>query len=463
MDTMYPYQALCKVSPAAEDEILVAACGPNLISARLGNANDAHHVISRWPASSESDQSTSNGTEPQNKKRKLEQTSTTHHDVTLLTPAPDQQHIVAVTGVDKCIRVFSLVEGVLMELSQRCMPKRPCAIQITDDSETIICGDKFGDVYSLPLHPPANDTNGGTNGAETAQAQALSGQRVYEPTATELTVHTKRNLKALQEQLKAKGKLIKSTREPSAFEHKLLLGHVSMLTDMQLVTVEAADKSRRYIVTCDRDEHIRISRGIPQTHITESYCLGHTEFVHRIRRIPGSRLLVSGGGDNWLGVWDWSTGQLLARKDLQLVRGGHENDKKPIAVSNIWMLSIGDSSLILIACEGVDALAYIDASDLESPESKISVVDTSEQGHIFDIVDLGSGGFIVSSHRKRLEQWRAVKDGVQWSLRPDTDASTKYDELNNVNVPGPGQADLEGLLHGVERLRKRENEAEQDE
>lgn len=56
----------------------------------------------------------------------------------------------------------------------------------------------------------------------------------------------------------------------SGFEHKLLLGHVSMLTDIALVVLNG----RNYIITADRDEHIRISRGIPQSHIIEGFCLG---------------------------------------------------------------------------------------------------------------------------------------------------------------------------------------------
>ena len=95
-------------------------------------------------------------------------------------------------------------------------------------------------------------------------------------------------------------------KETPRFKHELLLGHVSMLTDIASATVG----SRSYIVTADRDEHIRVSRGIPQAHIIEGFCQGHEEFVSRLC-FTKSRHLVSGGGDAYLYVWDWLFYRLL--------------------------------------------------------------------------------------------------------------------------------------------------------
>lgn len=47
---------------------------------------------------------------------------------------------------------------------------------------------------------------------------------------------------------------------------KLLLGHLSIVTDM--LSLE------NYLVTCDRDEKIRVSL-IPRTFLVHSWCLGH--------------------------------------------------------------------------------------------------------------------------------------------------------------------------------------------
>jgi WD40 repeat protein len=80
----------------------------------------------------------------------------------------------------------------------------------------------------------------------------------------------------------------------------------------------AASEGRKYIITADRDEHIRISRGIPQAHIIEGFCLGHTDFITRLC-VPENRphLLVSGGGDDEIVLWDWRNGQIVSKGDLK--------------------------------------------------------------------------------------------------------------------------------------------------
>src|ERR1700742_3377191 len=119
------------------------------------------------------------------------------------------------------------------------MPKRVCAIVLTPDEKNILVGDKFGDVYLLPLHP----TEGWTPPASKEDRQ----QRPFTPSATELTVHTKGNLEALKQQRQQKPSQPK--KEGPLFEHKLLLGHVSLLTDVAITEIPAGLKTRQYILT----------------------------------------------------------------------------------------------------------------------------------------------------------------------------------------------------------------------
>src|SRR4051794_33289903 len=114
------------------------------------------------------------------------------------------------------------------------MPKRPCAIAVTDDDCTIIAADKFGDVYSLPIL--VSDSGNQDIAEPFAQKSNSSTSKPFVPAANDLTVHSQRNLKALENQKRQTNK--PSEKSEPSFEHKLLLGHVSMLTDLALVTLE---------------------------------------------------------------------------------------------------------------------------------------------------------------------------------------------------------------------------------
>ena len=236
----HPFQCIATVRPLKSNpisnEFLLAACGPKLVSVCLTTGI----IAAEWTAAVKPGQeagpagSLNGGDENEerpSKKQKTMPAQATLPNVMKLTISPDHRHAVAVTD-DKCVRVFQVQEdGKLVELSQRFMPKRPCAIQVLPDNLTILCGDKFGDVYSLPLirelQQQGTNISSGPEESESMTARA----KPFKPTATNLTVHTQRNRKALQAQLNQKNQSSKQ-KEPLKFEHRLLLGHVSMLTDL---------------------------------------------------------------------------------------------------------------------------------------------------------------------------------------------------------------------------------------
>ena len=206
----------------------------------------------------------------------------------------------------------------LLLMKTRVMPKRPCAVVLTPDESTLLCADKFGDVYSLPLmgqtYEPvicsADDKQGLENGPNANPSKA------FVPSASSLTVHTKGNREALRQQQKIKNP--KAEKKPLNFDHQLLLGHVSLLTDVACVSISSSNKTRNYILSSDRDEHIRVSRGIPQAHIIEGYCLGHTGFISKLCIPPAQpHLLISGGGDESVLLWDWHSGKIRQKLDLR--------------------------------------------------------------------------------------------------------------------------------------------------
>jgi tRNA (guanine-N(7)-)-methyltransferase subunit TRM82 len=219
------------------------------------------------------------------------------------------------------------------------MSRKPSSIALTADDSTILCADKFGDVYALPLLPSPDDVQPEAPAPVVEEPE----DKDFTPSATVLTVHSGRNRKTLEEQLKKKAKGPLKTKDAMTFRHDLLLGHVSMLTDLASAKVDG----RNYIITADRDEHIRISRGVPQAHIIEGFCFGHEEFVSRLC-MTRSGLLVSGGGDAQLFVWDWQNYQLVKGLTLRDTALQHLKSRSElasyiaddasfrIAVSGIW-------------------------------------------------------------------------------------------------------------------------------
>jgi tRNA (guanine-N(7)-)-methyltransferase subunit TRM82 len=246
------------------------------------------------------------------------------------------------------------------------MPKRPCAIAMTVDDATIVCADKFGDVYSLPLliSTCSKDLQQAEEQTQ-ASLKDTGPPKRFIPAANDLTVHSIRNRKTLQNQMRQTQH--KSEKQEPDFERNLLLGHVSMLTDIALV----ARNGRSYIITADRDEHIRISRGIPQAHITEGYCMGHKSFVSRLC-LPTTRsnILISGGGDDEIYIWDWLHGKLLHSIDLRshareivhdssksngtIENNGNVSEHPKLAVSSISHVVKGPGQqhdTVIVTCE----------------------------------------------------------------------------------------------------------------
>ncbi|KAI0083845.1 WD40 repeat-like protein [Irpex rosettiformis] len=183
-------------------------------------------------------------------------------------------HLVT-SGEDKQLKVWRLEDLTL--LNERELPKKPTDVHFTRDGQTILVSDKFGDIFSYPLVPV--------------------------PISTEIT----EAVDAVGGESKPRSQII-SHENPSG--GNLVLGHTSLLTSFLLTEDE------KFIVSADRDEHIRVS-WYPQGYVIERYCLGHEKFVHTVH-IPtfAPSVLISGGGDPKLKLWDWMSGELLC--DIQV-------------------------------------------------------------------------------------------------------------------------------------------------
>lgn len=172
----------------------------------------------------------------------------------------------------KYLKVWDL--DTLELSSSRELPKKATKVLLADNDETILGADKFGDVFAYPLVAPETQ---------------------------------KTDPKDKPNPQKSRKSLV-SHSNPSL--GTLVLGHTSSLTTMLLTP------DHKYLITADRDEHIRVSQ-YPKGYNIERFCLGHTKYVsalHLPQHLPGC--LVSAGGERDLFLWDYQSGQLKDRLSI---------------------------------------------------------------------------------------------------------------------------------------------------
>ncbi|KAI1808290.1 hypothetical protein F4811DRAFT_290003 [Daldinia bambusicola] len=405
--------------------------------------------------------------------------------VSLMAATENGKYLVTVTGQDKTLWVLEHDgKGVLKELSQRVMPKRPSSIAITPDGNTILSADKFGDVYALPLIPSATPPEA-TSTPSSAPAAATPS---FKLAANRLTVHSQRNLRALEEQeriLASRQSVAATSTSPGPKEeqpkYEPILGHVSMLTALSLAA-GADDGGKPYIITADRDEHIRVSRGAPaQYHVVETYCLGHEAFLAALCA-PRSRpaVLVSGGGDDELFVWEWKAGRLVGKTDvLRLVREVVSGADQ-VAVSQL--LSYDDAEgrcYVLAVCERVPAVFIFQLL----PDTSLQHVQTLRlQGNPLNALVVarpeGSHGLIVATDPQQpntatatatatgdaptqAEEDNTMAEPTASLLLYERDEAGNWVQKGDIQDVADGNLDvsrkeLESILYTVENLRKNE-------
>ncbi|KAF2719909.1 hypothetical protein K431DRAFT_271662 [Polychaeton citri CBS 116435] len=467
----HPFQCIAYAKSGNDSaSILLAACGHKLLSTTAS----PNALISSWSAANTIDASANDDdhAEQPKKKQKTEVPVQSLLNIIKLTISPDSRHVVAVTE-DKHVRVFALDQkNTLLELSERILPKRPCALQVLPDNRTILVGDKFGDVYSLPLLPSAEE-----DAAAAAAKAEKQAAKTFKPSASNLTVHSKRNLESLESQMRQRQ--FTPRKEALAFVHQLLLGHVSMLTDALFIQTQTlqGNRSRGYIITADRDEHIRISRGPPQSHIIEGFCLGHTNFISKLC-LAGTDTLVSGGGDDWIGVWDWKSFSLRGKVNIRsaivraLATEGKTADDVQVAVSNLLsvpaVISGKPSEIVVAICEGVKALFVFDSSELLiKKEESVEVTTLPLEAQPVDLMRFDSDrAFFVVSLDQREEGSSGLKaysiaagagtaDG-DFSIVSCNGVDAKLRTLCEATADVPvDDKKTNGLLYSIANLRKR--------
>jgi len=103
-----------------------------------------------------------------------------------------------------------------------------------------------------------------------------------------------------------------------------------------------------------------VSRGIPQVHIINNYCQGHTEFINKLCIVPERpEYLISGGGEPSLRIYDWLRGTTVAEANLE------ENLKQ--LISNSAFSGLPESN-------GKRAVSCIRALHIEGHDNREEVI-----------------------------------------------------------------------------------------
>lgn len=288
----------------------------------------------------------------------------------------DEKYVLGTTDSDKSVIIFLIdftnQENCLTLIKRQPFPKRPCSLSIDDKNANIVVADKFGDVYVIPI-----------NNEEPIAQKDLTP----------------------------------------------VLGHVSMLSDVLMTKYN----NKQFIITADRDEHIRVS-NYPKSYVIKDWLFGHEEFVSELYiEEENPSILYSGGGDDFVCVWKWYENQLLTKVDLRsliepYLHDGHlpperfltEDSKREISVAKLLTLNTGNSHLLIVLVENTKCLlTFTISEDYTSVEHKQTIVvdnsivdicvdptnkriiaslDIETQDHLLLVLSLdGTDNFIIDS------------------------------------------------------------------
>ena len=263
-----------------------------------------------------------------------------------LIVSKDGKKLFSCADSDKSVLIFDIdltnETNCLKLVKRQPFPKRPNAITISDDEKTVIMADKFGDVYSIPT-----------------EGESLEN--------------------------------INDELDP-------ILGHVSMLTD---VLFKKDSNGKRYILSADRDEHIKISH-FPQSFIVDKWLFGHSQFVSSIcSPLWKSNFLFSAGGDDYVYLWDWESGKKLSEfkyndlikpylNDQHLAPSRFQNEANDVieyAVSKIAAFNtipyvtffVEATKVLFIVKVDVENNTFGECTKLELPYNIISISDSGDE------------------------------------------------------------------------------------
>ncbi|KAF9184514.1 hypothetical protein BGZ50_003614 [Haplosporangium sp. Z 11] len=283
-------------------------------------------------------------------------------------------------------------------LGTRTLIRRSNALEFNKDGSHVVTADKFGDIYNMVRDIP--DVVAPVKTAETSEDAEGDEDEGEQP----------------------------------------ILGHVSMATDLALT------KDNKYIITADRDEHIRVSQ-YPKGHNIETYCLGHTSFVTNIKMLPSEpqKYLISGAGDATVRIWEFLKGQEVQTFGIRDALG--MPPAEPDAEEDVTVLS-------LAICEKKNHIAVI-----MEKESRLLILQWNEAAakvELFKVLEL-EGKPTSADYDRSGNLWTAVvpEEGKNnLVVVYDNDYVQQEDLTKYINTFGSKTVETIPDLFNTEELRK---------
>ncbi|XVE77807.1 hypothetical protein DITRI_Ditri13aG0092100 [Diplodiscus trichospermus] len=156
----------------------------------------------------------------------------------------------------------------------------------------------------------------------------------------------------------------------------LLSHYCSIITSLEF------SPDGRFIISADRDFKIRVTvfpkKPLDGAHEIQSFCLDHTEFVSCLAFICTPNclqgILVSGGGDSTVRMWDVISGSLLDTCEVGAMAGQLNSDKSEGNCSTVTdICAIPNCTLIAVAIQGLQGIMLL-SGNLQSRTLSVAKV-----------------------------------------------------------------------------------------
>lgn len=232
---------------------------------------------------------------------------------------------------------------------------------------------------------------------------------------------------------------------------RLLLGHTaSMLTDIAVVNGGKATKPGEncFLLTCDRDEKIRISR-FPESYVIEGFLLGHTTYVTGVTLVPSpssssssSSLAVSCGGDRTLRLWNLTTQSEISSTSTAPTPTSEKTTSSAVTddeeANDTEDKSEIPTAIEASCCGGYIAVIFDDSKRL----SIYNITQTSNDGDSSSLELLGSVGcpsqplsIVFHEVAQTAEVSSSINGAILTVLMKDPEYILRYD-INNSKEEG---------------------------